>query len=244
MTKIRADLHMHSTFSDGRESPKEIIIKAVEKGLSAISITDHDTFQGAIVARNIVSEGSYDIVVLLGAEIRANEGDILIYCLEEPLEKIPRNALELLDTAHENNCLAVPAHPFDIRRKGIGELVYEGKWDAIEVFNSMSDPISNQKAMEAARILNLPGLANSDAHVAEAIGSAYNIITVDDLSEAAIMEAIKSGRVTPVPGRPGFGAIASTLMWSIERRLKRRKKGPSRLDYVDRVEDEYFYGRT
>ena len=47
--RIRADLHMHSTFSDGRNSPKEVILQAISKGLEAISITDpllNWTFKG------------------------------------------------------------------------------------------------------------------------------------------------------------------------------------------------------
>ena len=40
---FRADLHMHSYFSDGSNSPQELLYLAKEKKLSAISITDHDT---------------------------------------------------------------------------------------------------------------------------------------------------------------------------------------------------------
>lgn len=40
MAKI--DLHIHSTHSDGVLTPKELIDYALEKGISAISITDHD----------------------------------------------------------------------------------------------------------------------------------------------------------------------------------------------------------
>ena len=40
MTNI--DLHTHSTYSDGALNPKELIDYALEKGLKAISITDHD----------------------------------------------------------------------------------------------------------------------------------------------------------------------------------------------------------
>lgn len=40
---FRADLHCHSTCSDGTLTPHEILEKAVEVGLSALSITDHDT---------------------------------------------------------------------------------------------------------------------------------------------------------------------------------------------------------
>lgn len=44
MTLFRADLHMHSHFSDGSHSPFKLIDLAKEKGLSAISITDHDIY--------------------------------------------------------------------------------------------------------------------------------------------------------------------------------------------------------
>jgi predicted metal-dependent phosphoesterase TrpH len=40
------DLHTHTTASDGTFSPAENILRAVEKGLKAIAITDHDTING------------------------------------------------------------------------------------------------------------------------------------------------------------------------------------------------------
>lgn len=42
----KADLHIHTTYSDGKISPSEVINLAVSKGLKAISITDHDTIKG------------------------------------------------------------------------------------------------------------------------------------------------------------------------------------------------------
>lgn len=43
---MRADLHIHSTASDGKLSPKEIIELVVRKGLEVVSITDHDSVAG------------------------------------------------------------------------------------------------------------------------------------------------------------------------------------------------------
>lgn len=40
------DLHTHSTKSDGSYTPTELIDYAVEKGLAAIALTDHDTTDG------------------------------------------------------------------------------------------------------------------------------------------------------------------------------------------------------
>jgi len=42
-TEFRADLHCHSTCSDGTDTPQELLHKAKSAGLSALSITDHDT---------------------------------------------------------------------------------------------------------------------------------------------------------------------------------------------------------
>lgn len=44
MEKI--DLHMHSMFSDGTDSPEEIVIKAKAAGISLIALTDHNTLKG------------------------------------------------------------------------------------------------------------------------------------------------------------------------------------------------------
>ncbi len=41
-----ADLHLHSIYSDGRYTPEEICRKAKARGLSLLSITDHDTLAG------------------------------------------------------------------------------------------------------------------------------------------------------------------------------------------------------
>lgn len=43
MTNFRADLHCHSTCSDGTKAPAQLIEEAKKRGLSGLSITDHDT---------------------------------------------------------------------------------------------------------------------------------------------------------------------------------------------------------
>ena len=40
------DLHIHTNFSDGTDSPQEIVKKSEELGLKAIAITDHETIKG------------------------------------------------------------------------------------------------------------------------------------------------------------------------------------------------------
>lgn len=50
-SKIYADLHVHSTASDGLLSPAEVVDSSIETGLSYIALTDHDTIDGVAPAR-------------------------------------------------------------------------------------------------------------------------------------------------------------------------------------------------
>jgi predicted metal-dependent phosphoesterase TrpH len=80
----KADLHTHTTNSDGALSPYELITKAKSVGLSIISITDHDTVNGIDEAIEISKE--FDIEVIPGTELSAtyhgNEIHILGYFVD------------------------------------------------------------------------------------------------------------------------------------------------------------------
>lgn len=65
---IVADLHIHSTFSDGQMSPEQIIKKAKKLNLIAISITDHDTIDG-IDSAVCLAKKLNNIEVIPGIEI-------------------------------------------------------------------------------------------------------------------------------------------------------------------------------
>jgi predicted metal-dependent phosphoesterase TrpH len=47
----RVDLHVHSTASDGKLTPAEVIGEAAEKGLSYVALADHDTVDGIAAAK-------------------------------------------------------------------------------------------------------------------------------------------------------------------------------------------------
>ncbi len=62
----KADLHIHTTASDGLLSPEEVVRWAVYKKLSAIGITDHDTIKGIQPAIDIALQ--YNIEIVPGIE--------------------------------------------------------------------------------------------------------------------------------------------------------------------------------
>lgn len=56
------DLHIHSTMSDGTLTPKEIVDLAYRKGLTAISLTDHDTVAGYVEAKTRGDEIGLEVI--------------------------------------------------------------------------------------------------------------------------------------------------------------------------------------
>lgn len=64
------DLHVHSTFSDGSYTPEKIVEMAVDAGLTAIALTDHDTTAGT--ARFLAACEEEGMRGVPGVEISAN----------------------------------------------------------------------------------------------------------------------------------------------------------------------------
>lgn len=80
----KADLHIHTTASDGRSTPRQILENAEKHNLEVISITDHDTIRGYQKAAKIADE--YDVRLLPGVEITSDfngrECHLLAYCFD------------------------------------------------------------------------------------------------------------------------------------------------------------------
>lgn len=76
---IRADLHIHTYYSDGLQSPQDVVDAAVKNGVNLIAVTDHDN----AVGRNEVKELAVaaGICAVDGIEISAYEGDLKVHTL-------------------------------------------------------------------------------------------------------------------------------------------------------------------
>ena len=62
------DLHMHSTFSDGRYTPTQLVEVAAAKGLAVLALTDHDSWNGVAEAQAAAARLG-NIRVLTGVEL-------------------------------------------------------------------------------------------------------------------------------------------------------------------------------
>src|SRR5271163_2364068 len=80
------DLHTHSTFSDGSDTPEELAAKAHERGLHTIALTDHDTtLSHDDMAR---ATARYGIELIPGVEVSLRDNE---FPLEREGRFVPRN---------------------------------------------------------------------------------------------------------------------------------------------------------
>ncbi|MFI0434957.1 MAG: PHP domain-containing protein [Parachlamydiaceae bacterium] len=86
MNHFRADLHCHTTCSDGTVSPSDIIKLACDLHLQGLSITDHDTFSAYQEALPIARER--DVRLISGLEFSAihRQTSVHILAYSFPLE--------------------------------------------------------------------------------------------------------------------------------------------------------------
>lgn len=85
MTSRTADLHTHTFFSDGTNSPDQLILLAKQVGLSAIAITDHDNTDAMGVAQGLAQREGIDLIpgIELSASMEGAEVHILGYFFDE-----------------------------------------------------------------------------------------------------------------------------------------------------------------
>lgn len=76
---MRADLHTHTRFSDGTQSPTELVAEASSVGLDALGLTDHDTTAGWSEAVRAADE--HGVGLLRGMEVSCRWEGISVHIL-------------------------------------------------------------------------------------------------------------------------------------------------------------------
>jgi len=79
-----ADLHIHTCFSDGLDTPEEVVQISVKKGLACVAITDHDSVEGVRPAMNAAMGTGLEVVcgVELSTEWSSSDIHILGYFID------------------------------------------------------------------------------------------------------------------------------------------------------------------
>src|SRR5712692_4216108 len=178
----RADLHMHTTASDGWPTPEELVDHASrETALDVIAVTDHDTIEGALRAVEHAVRRAARFHVVVGEEVSSRDGHIVALFIERRIRP-GMSAAATLHAIHEQGGLAVAAHPFWRTQRqhrsapvhGVGWLAAELGFDAIEVENATPGfYVFNQLARRLNMGLGAAETGGSDAHIVDAVGRAF-----------------------------------------------------------------------
>lgn len=199
----RADLHMHTTASDGTTSIRDLLNYVARRrpSLDVIAITDHDTLDAALWAYEQRHQYPFDVVP--GIEVSSRGGHVLALWVTT---LIPA-ALSLEETIiaiHEAGGLAILAHPLHIEMEVVRynarrywrqpKVLVEAGLDALEVHNAaVALPGTNWMARVLAARAGLPMTGSSDAHTPGAIGSGSTCFlgkSADDLRRAILNRQI------------------------------------------------------
>lgn len=221
---ILADLHIHTTFSDGQMTLPETIDFYGKRGFGAIAITDHlcenTSFLGKaaryldrtltpatfpLYREILLSEAErakdqYGMIVIPGYELTKNSlsnhrsAHILGLGVDQFM-KADGDAVELIETIHDMGGLAVAAHPVNTRVK---EKQTYHLWDRREELRHHFDAwevASGPHLFDEVAYSDLPMLASTDLHRPEQITAWKTIIRAEKHPEA-LLEAIKKQHVT------------------------------------------------
>ncbi len=216
----RLDLHVHSDRSpDGRSSVDELVAAAVERGLSGIALTDHNTVAGhARLAE--VARIRPELLLLPGVEVSTADGHLLVYgTVEAPPPRRPWT--ETFAWVRDRGGVAVPAHPFRFFHGAGAARTGVAPVPAIETVNGHNGRTANTRARRLAESRSLGGTGGSDAHAAREVGVAWTVFPVGVGTPEALLEALARGATTADGLAAGGFARARASLRSFGLRFRR-----------------------
>ncbi|MCL2761429.1 MAG: PHP domain-containing protein [Desulfuromonadales bacterium] len=138
LIKESIDLHIHSTFSDGKLTPYEIVKLAKSLGITVIALTDHDSTDGINEAMEYAEK--FGVTVIPGVELSVaykNYKDIhLLGYYIDPSDVVLHNKLKSLQKARKDRAIKI------IDR--INEKLIDNNYNPLdrdEIFNSTDGAI-------------------------------------------------------------------------------------------------------
>ena len=192
---LKVDFHIHTSYSmDCNMSLEEIIKRCLETNINCISISDHDTVEGALKMQDIAP-----FKVIVAEEILTPNGEIMGIFLKEGIPS-GISIEEAISRIKAQDALVCLPHPFDpfrglrLNNNRLEELAEQ--IDIIEVFNARS-PLSGPatKAQTFAMKYDLPGIVGSDAHSPSEIG--YTYIEMPEFNgKDDFLQALRKGKIS------------------------------------------------
>jgi predicted metal-dependent phosphoesterase TrpH len=204
----KADLHIHTSHSDGMADAQELLDYVQENtALDIIGIVDHDDVRGALAAREQWARSRYRFQLVTGIEVTAQEGHVLALWVDEPVPSLV--SLErIVEAVRRQGGVCVVPHPMSWLTRSIGAGTlrrHAALFEGIEVACcSPAARVSLRGAMSLNGSLGLAEMGGSDAHFLPSIGSAYTEFegeSADDLKRAILSRTTRAGYGPPVAWR-------------------------------------------
>ncbi len=184
-------MHIHTNrySSCSHIDPYKLIIKAKEKGLDGIVITEHDKLWSKEEIAEL-KKISRDLIILRGVEVSTPQGlHLLIYGMNKEIDP-GMNELNIIRQAHEHSAVVIPAHPYRYG-DGLEKLLCSLEIDGLEIMSTNANEKASIQAQSLRDKLNIPGIAGSDAHDIELVGAYYTEFQSNPGNEAELVEALK-----------------------------------------------------
>lgn len=188
----KVELHCHTVASiDGLISYQSLLRTARAIGLDAIAVTDHDTVQGALAARELArrSDSETRLEIIVGEERTLDDGSHLIgLFLQEAIRA--RSLPEVLQEVDGQGGLCLIPHPFrkkdGLLRNGLEPLRhFEGRTGGFEYFSAKCSYEENRRAADLLRGTHLGPFVGSDAHYECDLGESINEISISGTADVS-----------------------------------------------------------
>ena len=148
MEELVVNIHNHTTYSDGHGSHADIIKAALETGLDAVIVCDHNVLVSGL--DDYYSDGDRKVLLIVGEEIHdqarePQKNHLLVIGADRELACEAWDTQRLLDKVKEARGLSFLAHPFDPEAPIINETDLSwANWEVkgytgIELWNQLSE---------------------------------------------------------------------------------------------------------
>jgi len=195
----KINIHAHSIFSDGKNTPFIMALKAKELGFTALVITDHYygpehpefmSENSMRLLKKSCKEARKIIPVIIGLEAPFMGEEVLVFggaAISDILENGKPTMDKLLQLKKDTGCAVVLCHPGEDFELTIPAI------DGFERFNHGMDMFgSGRRSMGSLE--NKPSWCNSDAHMADHLEICYNIVDTKIKNESDLIRYIKKGK--------------------------------------------------
>jgi len=217
---LKGNLHTHTTQSDGKRTPAEVMQWHAEHGYDFVALTDHNRVTDAHVTDAHVTDArrfadSSPLAALSAAEINAQRGEVEYHIVALGIQQMPivshSDPQVVIDAVNAAGGLCVLAHPYWLDHT-LDDLLPLTGYAGIEIFNTgcwveiqKGHSLVHWDAVLRRAVLgdgqNVLGFAVDDSHWKQPdYGGGWVMVRAEQPDAASILEAIRQGHFYSTQG--------------------------------------------